>query len=243
MNPVYAALVAMSVVVLLLGLLVVGLLRSHAEILRKLESLGAGESESHHHENDLVAVSGTRRESLPDISGVNPDGEPIVVSMTNTEQPTLLAFLSTSCSSCSMFWESLDNSELYFGATKHRVLILTRGAEEESPSRALSLRRGHADVLMSSRAWDDFDVPGAPYFTLVTPDRGVVGEGSATTFAALEEFLSDSISDAKWDSRHLAQEADERREDRIDEELRRAGIEPGDPRLYPDSLPSEGDLP
>ncbi len=234
MTAVYAVILAMGVVILLLTLVMVGILRSHAEILRKLDALGMGNDDGHAHENQLSLVAVTERRSAADVSGISPDGEPVVVSIGSGTSPTLIAFLSTSCSSCEVFWENLDNSDQYFGGYKHRVLIVTRGEDEESPTRALGLRRGHADVIMSSGAWEEFDVPGAPYFAVVDPDKGLVGEGTATTFEALEEFLADSINDATWDARRSAGTEDPS-EGRIDAELRAAGIEPGDPRLYPAS--------
>ena len=54
----------------------------------------------------------------------------------------------------------------------------------------------------------------------------------AMTFESLEEFLSDATNDQKWDLQQTSGGyASE--EDRIDAELRRAGIYPGDPRLFP----------
>jgi hypothetical protein len=222
---------ALAVVVGLLGVLVVGLLRSHAEILRKLDSLGAavGDDPGHAHDNQLTRVE-TRSTGSTDIVGVTPDGESVAVSLATGEDPTLVAFLSTSCSSCTEFWENLDASTRYFGGHRHRVLLVTLGADEESPTRAQSLRRGQADVVMSSEAWQQFEVPGAPYFIVVDSASGVVGEGSAQTFPALEEFLSDSSNDAKWDERQVRDDED----DRIDRDLRAAGIDPGDQRLYPE---------
>jgi hypothetical protein len=213
--------------------------------LRKLDSLGAGveAGSGHDHESRIELTRTNASEAaVPDLVGVNPDGEPIAVSLTMGSDPTLLAFLSTSCSSCSVFWENLDSSQRYFGGRRHRVIIATLGADEESPTRAQSLARGQADVVMSSQGWDAFDVPGAPYFMVIDPEQGVVGEGSASTFEALEEFLTDATNDSRWDrNRAKKSRADAAREARIDAELRAAGIEPGDPRLYPEPEDSRND--
>ncbi|MEX1094239.1 MAG: hypothetical protein WEF28_13945 [Acidimicrobiia bacterium] len=239
--------IALAVVVGLLALLVVGLLRSHAEILRKLDSLGAGveiAGGGHVHEDQLKLSPGPRaaQGATPDLIGVNPDGEPVAVSTSVGTEPLLVAFLSTTCSSCTVFWENLDGSERYFGGIRHRVVIATLGADEESPTRAQSLVRGQADVVMTSQGWADFEVPGAPYFAVIDPARGIVGEGSATTYQALEEFLVDSTNDSKWDRRRAQKDRTGiERESRIDEELRAAGIEPGDPRLYPEPETKKGD--
>ncbi|HEU4320464.1 MAG TPA: hypothetical protein VFS66_10335 [Acidimicrobiia bacterium] len=146
--------------------------------------------------------------------------------------PTLVAFLSTTCSTCTPFWEGLQSSQMYFGGHRHRVVVVTMGKSEESPTRAQSLAKPGVDVIMSSEAWSEFEVPGAPYFVLLEAGTGrVVGEGSAMTYDSLEEFLSDATNDKIWDLQQAEGFFDE--EDRIDADLRRAGILPGDARLYP----------
>jgi len=236
---VYAIVIALGLVILFLGILVAGLLRSHAEILRKLDSLGAGVDAGDgalgaQHQMTLGPTRTVSRKA-PDIAGINPDGEPVVVSASIGTDPLLIAFLSTTCSSCTMFWENLDRPERIFGERRHRILITTLGESEESPTRAQALTRGEADVVMSSQAWQDYEVPGAPYFVVVDPKQGVIGEGSSSTFDALQQFLVDSTSDGRWDrGRRDKYVADAERESRVDDELRRAGIDPGDPRLYPE---------
>lgn len=241
MTVIYALTIALAVIIILLGTLVIGLLRSHAEILRKLEMLGVGEHRTtdHSHAIELTAKPSSSPTGPHDIAGITPDGEPVVVSPTAGGDPTLLAFLSTSCSSCTPFWERLDSDLRYFGGHRYRVLIITRGESEESPSRAESLAASHASVVMSSSAWDDYEVPGAPFFAVIDPDAGViVGEGSSGTFEALEQFLIDAGNDADWDRRQ-GRATDAQQEDRVDADLRNAGILPGDHRLYHD----KGDLP
>ena len=241
MTAVYGMLIAMALIVVFLGMLIIGLLRSHGEILRRLESQGAGTGDAHNHESAItLSATKTATRSVPDIAGVDPQGSPVVASVTLGDDPTLLAFLSTSCSSCTMFWENLDSSTRYFGDHRHRVVIVTRGEDEESPTRTISLARGSADVIMSSSAWEEFKVPGAPYFVLVDPGSGIVlGEGSASTFDALEEFLMDASNDQQWDRKRAKKhKSDAVREAKIDDELRASGLEPGDPRMYP----SQGDI-
>lgn len=238
MTGVYALVIGLAVIVALLGILVVGLLRSHADILRRLESVGAGLDGSHDHSSQITM---TRRDTGAvaerTVTGVTPDGEPVVVSLGAGTDPTLIAFLSTTCSTCTPFWEGLESSTMHFGGHRHRVLVVTLGESEESPTRAQSMAKSGVDVVMSSSAWADFEVPGAPYFALIEPEtHRVIGEGSAMTFESLEEFLSDATNDQKWDLQTSGQPSEE---DRIDADLRRAGILPGDPRLYP----KRGDIP
>ena len=238
MTGVYALVIGLAVIVALLGILVVGLLRSHADILRRLESVGAGLDGSHDHSSQITM---TRRDTGAvaerTVTGVTPDGEPVVVSLGAGTDPTLIAFLSTTCSTCTPFWEGLESSTMHFGGHRHRVLVVTLGESEESPTRAQSMAKSGVDVVMSSSGWADFEVPGAPYFALIEPQtHRVIGEGSAMTFESLEEFLSDATNDQKWDLQTSGQPSEE---DRIDADLRRAGILPGDPRLYP----KRGDIP
>jgi hypothetical protein len=162
-----------------------------------------------------------------------PNGEPVVASPLTGREPVLLAFLSTSCSSCTGFWENLAGSTMRMGDREHRIIIVTLGVEEESPTRAGSLARGDAQVIMSSEAWDDYQVPGAPYFVLVDPSSGIIGEGSVTTYDSLAGFLTDTANDREWDSRNrYGDRTDRDREDRINDELTRAGFLPDDPRFY-----------
>ena len=236
MTAVYAVVIVLALIVLLLGLLVVGLLRSHADILRRLESVGAGLDGAHDHGGQGSQIMLTRKDSSPvidrQVAGVTPAGDPVVLSLTAGSDPTLVAFLSTTCSSCTPFWEGLESSLMHFGGHRHRVVVVTLGESEESPTRAMSLARPGVDVVMSSAGWGEFEVPGAPYFVLLEPSTGrVIGEGSAVTYEALEEFLTDATNDQKWD---LAVGGPPSEESRIDAELRAAGILPGDPRLYPE---------
>lgn len=235
MEPIYGVMIALAVVVALLAMLVVGLLRSHADILRRLETLGSGVEGEHSHPAGL-SISRRPAASLSDqrITGITPDGEPLVVSLAAGSDPTLIAFLSTTCSSCTPFWEGLESSLMHFGGHRHRVVIVTLGANEESPTRAMSMARDGAEVVMSSDAWSEFEVPGAPYFVLIDTESGhIVGEGSAMTFDALEEFLRDSTNDRMWDTREGSRDDSADEESRIDADLREAGITPNDRRLYP----------
>ena len=239
MTAVYSIVIALSLAIIFLGVLVVGLLRSHAEVLKRLDRLGVrlDDPELHQHETTL-AVRALTSDSVDsgeykDVVGTTPEGDTVSVSPGLGEDPTLLAFLSTSCSSCTNFWEGFDAPVSVIGRTRFRVAVVTLGPDEESPTRAAGLRRGSVDVLMSSQAWDDYSVPGAPYFVLVAPaGGGVIGEGTASTFAALEEFLTDAGNDQDWDRSRSRDRTDADRERMVDRDLRSAGLEPNDPRLY-----------
>ena len=207
-----------TVLLVLLIVLVAGLLRSHAEILRRL-----GPPEAADLPEPLPApghaAGRARGEPAPAVSGSTPGGDVVRLAFDgDPAHPTLLAFLSSGCTTCAAFWESLGRQPLPDGALP---VILTRGADRESPSRVRSLASGAAPVVMSSEAWDDYRVPGSPYFVLV--EGSIRGEGAATSWKALSGLLGDAIEDAR----------EPHRSNVVDARLAAAGIAPGDPSLYP----------
>ena len=220
-----AALVTIeAVAICLLGLLVAGLLRSHADILRQLHDLGAGDRSA------TTRVGAPGRLQLPtgsvdgaDIAGENPVGEPVAVGIVGSRTPTLLAFLSSTCITCTRFWDAFatDDGRRLPGA--QRVVIVSRSADEDSPAALARRAPKGVTVVLSSRAWEDYGVPASPYFVLVGGDGRIRGEGTASTHAELRSLLESAIDD----------EASEGGERRADDDLTSAGIVPGDPRLYP----------
>jgi hypothetical protein len=120
-----------------------------------------------------------------------------------------------------------------FHEARYRVVAVTLGPDEESPTRATSLMKSDVDVVMSSETWSQFKVPGAPYFVVVDPlDNAIVGEGTAPDMRALNTFLSDAAGERRWDREKRADRTDADREKMVDDELRRAGLHPGDSRLH-----------
>jgi hypothetical protein len=210
-----------TVLLVLLVVLVAGLLRSHAEIMRRLGPTEEGSSS--------VAEPSVTRESVvaPELAGVTPDGDAIKLAFEGASTaPTLLAFLTSGCGTCAAFWETLGERRLPAGV---RTVIVTHGADRERPAKLRSLAPAGIAVVMSSQAWADYEIPGAPYFVMV--DGAIHGEGVATTWRALASLVSDAIEDQRDAERPGA---GERRAERIDETFAAAGIGPGDPSLYPD---------
>ena len=106
-------------------------------------------------------------------------------------------------------------------------MIITRSNDEESPAALRNLAPADHQVLMSTAAWNDYGVPVSPYFVLVDGPTGrIEGEGAASTWPQVGSLLGRAEADAELEN-----------EERIDAELRAAGIEPNDPRLYPDGEP------
>lgn len=209
-----------TVLLLILLVLVTGLLRSHAEILRRLEAAPPGDDGS-----ALAAPAAPARAPgapAAPLAGPTPSGDAISLNFsTGGGEPTLLAFLTSRCGTCAGFWETLAEPRLPAGV---RTVVVAHGAERERPARLRSLAPEGVPVVMSSQAWRDYSVPGAPYFVLV--DGAIRGEGAATSWAALSSLVSDAIADQPGRGGGA-------RAGQVDRTLAAAGIDPEHPSLYP----------
>ena len=220
-----------TVLLVLLVVLVAALLRSHAAILRQLgpddnaERGGDGLSAPGQARSGVLpdapaqARTGVRPDApAPELAGVTPAGDAIKLSFSGASaEPTLLAFLSTGCTSCAGFFDTLGDRRALPGV---RRVIVTRGADREQRSKLRSMAPADVPVLMSSEAWEGYAVPGSPYFVLIE-DGAVRGEGVATTWKALASLVGDAV--------------EEQREERdLEARLAAAGIAPGHPSLYPE---------
>ena len=248
-----ALVVLEAVVIVVLAVLVAGLLRSHAEILRALHDLGAGIGSGGTAAGAATSPVQLRtRPGVPeprgiatpayDLSGVDAEGDALVVAVTGVPHPTLLAFLTSGCNTCAAFWDAFSDPRLEVPGGA-RVVVVTKGPEDESLSRLRPMIPTGLTTVMSSAAWNEYQVPGSPYFIYIDGERGrVVGEGAASSWQQVATFLRQSLEDAGYDASDqqalrpsaAAAETGRDRADRIDAELRAAGIEPGDPRLFLD---------
>lgn len=233
-----------TVLLVLLVVLVAGLLRSHAEILRRLgpasadlPPTAAADAQAAAPLSPPLSVSRAVRDphapalagTAPALAGATPCGDAIKLGFdgvsTTTSAPTLLAFLSSGCATCAAFWEGLSDRRV---APHVQSVIVTRSADRERPSRLRSLAHPGVPVVMSSQAWEDYGVPGSPYFVLV--DGAVQGEGVATTWTALASLVGDAIED----QRELASgKAGIKRARSIEATLAAAGIGREHPSLHP----------
>jgi hypothetical protein len=229
-----AVLVIEGLAIILLAILVVGLLRSNADVLRALHELGATEPGE--------TVSGRRhqhaapdREGLaPDVSGSTLTGSAVHVGVTGAQHPTLLAFLSTGCSACVGLWDGLKSGVGRIGAEDTRIVVVTKGPEAESESKLRELAPDGVSLVQSTEAWFDYEVPVSPYFVLVDgPSGSVIGEGSAGSWGQVSSLMTQALADAG----NVKRDRLDNGEFRADAELRRAGILPGDPSLYQEERP------
>jgi hypothetical protein len=251
--------VALALVLAVLGVLVVGLLRSHAEILKALHDLGVNLEDGpptptrrrpavsrHAPARTAFGVAPPRGDGpLPtavDLTGSLPRGGAARVAVVGVDHPTLIAFLSTGCGTCGTFWDALREGVTVLPDPATRVVVVTNGPDAESPAAVADLAPPGIVTLMSDQAWDDYGVPVSPFFALVDGASGrVIGEGSGTTWEQVVDLLAKAVADADVAARPerpITRMSGQDRADRVDRELRAAGIEPGDPSLYPDPHPS-----
>jgi len=216
--------VAEGVALLVLGLLVVGLLRSHADILRILHDLQA--EPAHPHGPVDVQIEGARSGavSAADISGETLDGDAAAFGVVGVEHNTLLAFLSSSCASCAPFWQAFTRPVDVPGGG--RLIVVVQAGDNKAALHRLA--GPHLAVVVSDRAWESYDIPGSPHFVFIRGVSGsVLGEGTAASWAQVRDLMEHALSGA--------QQLDDPRDNaaRIDRELSTAGIGPGHPSLYP----------
>ena len=213
-----------TILLVLLVILVAALLRSHAEILRRLGPPG---ERARSDVAPLPEPTDAPPPSIPEIAGTTLEGDAVKISLGPTAPPTLIAFLTSGCSVCRTFWDDLRAGHaVKLPHPGSRVVLVTHDTTHESPSRLAELRPGDVPLIMSSDAWERLRVPGAPYF-LYVEHGAVAGEGSASTWQQVESLLRDASHDARRNGNG------DRRTDGIDATLRAAGIGPGHPSLYP----------
>jgi hypothetical protein len=224
-----------AVAIALLALLVVGLLRSHGEILRALHDLGIS-LDGDHPATDRSHLPSSRAEgattSAGDVSGVDPHGNAIAVAVGGRDR-TLLAFLSSGCLTCSEFWEAFRRPAALDLPPGVRVVVVTKGPDQETPARVAELAPADTPVIMSTDAWLDYEIQVAPYFVLVDGVEGrIVGEGAGATWGQVRSLLGQALDDSGPGPRRWRPSTDAEREAEVDRALLAAGVTPGDPRLY-----------
>lgn len=242
-----AVVAILAVVNAVLAVIVVSLLRSHADILKALHDAGvrpddhATFSRSSGRDSGRVPNEGTALAAIAlDITGESPTGDALSISLAASPR-TLLAFLSSGCLTCQDLWTTIDSegqpSLRKLGA---RLVVVGKSPSEESPAVLADLEATSAPTVLSSEAWAHFGVPVSPYFVLVDGrERRVLGEGAGRSWAQVVRLLEQALADAgeeptqrsTTDRRSFLTGRD--RERRADRALLDAGIEPGDPRLRP----------
>lgn len=257
-----ALVVLLGLVVAVLTVLVLGLLRSHADILRRLHELDGGTEDDGASGSSTAsgaAAEGPRtvsrgefntfpeiqappeREGFPDgrdLVGVGPTDDAVTVRVTGVEHRTLVAFLSSTCLTCQRFWDAFQKPAKLGLPRDVRPVVVTKSPGQESAARVAGLAPAKVPVVMTDEAWSAYDVPGSPYFVLVDGRSGrVQGEGTGIDWPQVKGLLTQVTDDDSYatelDGRRVSKyAADDERERRVDSELLAAGVAPGDVSLY-----------
>lgn len=212
-------------------LFVVALLRSHAEILRRLAALEAATPAR----APAPAPAASGRAPV-ELVGRTPAGDSVKLDLGPGSGRTLLAFLSSGCAACEPFWAGLhDGSPAPLGT---RLVVVAKGADRESPARLAALAPAAQEVVMSTPVWEEFAVPATPHFVLLDGLGEIAGRGSAGSWQQIVALLHDADADA--DAARAADVAGARAEGgssaraaRAEAALAAAGVTEGHPSLHP----------
>lgn len=238
-----AVVVVEAVVLAALTVLVAGLLRAYADVLRRLRRLdpdaAATDPGPFRVTPGTPAPSTGEADEWPeahDLHGQSPAGELLALRTVGVGHDTALLFLSAGCATCATFWEELRRPLELRVPPGVRLVVVTRGADAEDPAEIAALAPPGIDVVRSTDAWADYGVPGSPYVVLVDGASGRVrGEGTGQSWRQVAELLARSTglpALVTGGPDPAKPGPDARRESDVDRELMAAGILPGDPRLY-----------
>jgi hypothetical protein len=247
---------ALTVVVGVLTLFVLGLLRGYADLREQLAEIGEAQqatsptSFSTSLPEGVVPAPETMPESqLAWIRGVDSDLEPFDMPVNDLATPYLLvAFLSTGCLTCLDIWRDMIDAggaarTVTAGPDAASVIIVLKGREHENLGKARALAaETAAPVVFAAEAWTDLEVPGSPYFALVATAGGaVVGAGSAQSWEQLESLATDGMLELSISRAPRTGNGGGYRSiiEREDTDLRRGGVLPGDPSLTAPLLEDE----
>jgi hypothetical protein len=218
--------IAQTIAIAVLTVIVFGLLRTHADILRALDRAGVPLDDDGTAVGAVgpAPIAGPRSGvDVTDIVGTVPGGGPVNVSVGGSH-PTLLAFLSSGCRTCQAFWSEFALPSLDLPGDDTRLVIVAQDPAHDSESRLVDLAPPGVRTVCSSAAWQSYQVPGSPYFVLVDGVTGrISGSGTATSWPQVHGLLSSAIGDEDLGGS-------------VDAVLAASGIGPGHPSLHPETI-------
>jgi hypothetical protein len=175
-----AGVVALAAAVICLGVLVFGLLRGQAEILRLLDDL-----------RGPPPRQGRVGTAAVDIEGVSPAGDRIGVDVKGARL-AVLVFLTSSCEPCHALWEALGKGAGGELPGRPSVVAVTPSPSTESRRKVAELAAGDAAVVMSTEAWQAYGVATAPFCVVIA--RGVLrSEAPLRRWSQVAELLEDVL--------------------------------------------------
>jgi hypothetical protein len=160
-------------------------------------------------------VERPERAPAADIVGRRPSGERIELAISRSAAPVLLCFLHVRCDGCEEFWRGLRDAGtggvhpdgVHRGAVDPdgvdpgsvpvgvSVVAVTKGVGSVDPAEVDRAASGvtRVPVVMSDPAWADYRVSGYPFFVLVDPSAGVVGETVGFGWADVRSMVEASL--------------------------------------------------
>src|SRR2546425_624927 len=135
-----------TVVLVVVGVLLVGVLRSHAELLRRLDSRTPSGPSPRLAEGIPQPPPPRAAAEAVDGAGMTLDGDAVKLAVAGAPGSTLLAFLSSGCLGCGEFWEAFGSKPDIPGGG--RLVIVTKDTAFESPSRLLELAPEGVPLVM-----------------------------------------------------------------------------------------------
>ena len=131
--------VLLAVCVGVLSVIVFGLLRTHAEILRALDRAGVpldGSNRATSVSLSPTPMGAVADTDIADIVGTVPSGGPVKIAL-GGHHHTLLAFLSSGCRTCAAFWEAFADPALILPGGTTRLALAAPAAVREGQGHAL----------------------------------------------------------------------------------------------------------
>jgi hypothetical protein len=119
------------------------------------------------------------------LTGTDPTGAPLHTAMDS--EWAVLFFLTGSCYGCQAIWEGLAASPL--DATGRIVVLVTPSPATESARKIGELAPPGVPVIMSSQAWHDYGVTGAPWCVVVAGGVVVAHDPAPDTWPGVEALL------------------------------------------------------
>ena len=234
-----------TVILAALCVLVAGLLRAYGTVLRRLHELDGGAGSR---EFDLLPLApAPGRPAAPpefgpahDVAGETLAGELVSARVVGVEHDTLLLFLSSGCASCESFWTDLGRPGAIHLPLGTRLLVVPQSPSDENAELLQAMAPAGLDVILSSEAWREYEVPGSPHVVYVDGASGRIrGEGTGQSLQQVAELLARSTGDAGFVTGGASRKParDREQEAAVDRELLANGILPGDPRLYGGEAP------
>jgi hypothetical protein len=234
-----------TVILAALCVLVAGLLRGYGTVLRRLHELDGGGGSR---EFDLLPLAPApgRPAAAPefgpahDVAGETLAGELVSARVVGVEHDTLLLFLSSGCASCESFWTDLGRPGAIHLPRGTRLLVVPQSPSDENAELLQAMAPAGLDVILSSEAWREYEVPGSPHVVYVDGASGRIrGEGTGQSLQQVAELLARSTGDAGFVTGGASRKParDREQEAAVDRELLANGILPGDPRLYGGEAP------